>query len=533
MTHLYADPTDLAAELSQIPPEYQETFRQTIAQELTELEQNQTDSDILHYLRQRREAFRRGGYIRPDGRHGLLDLPPEALYEQALPALARQQRAAAHHPRWSRPTLVKVGLLAGAALIFLFMLLRGRIERLEQDAVTPTPLPAADATLTVMPTPPLPDIEGSAGALQTIGSLGGALTLGRPSLLELHYAQSEETLALPIDPSQPTTRGELRYNAAVMASDSPVAVWLWGTVLNYALGIPDNLVRPLAIGDRLTLRTDTGAALSFIISEAGRAHYYDSGRLFSQNRLGLTLFALPAAAADDVAYARARYDFSAETASAASSYHVGESFPFGQDAVWQVLTVQSSQETEGTIRIVIKGEIKNATLPLNTETILLSLYTNTEQTAAIPLKIDAAGAWEAIFRFPTTAAGQPLWVELRTTASGDLARVALGDIPHPLDHLQIETPVAVWDAPTGTALLFFHLHNVGEGGIYLTPDFIQYPLTEGGDAHVMNGQVTPRLPLWLQPGETARLNVTFRPLTSSVQMQIGADLWQITGFPLP
>lgn len=243
-------------------------------------------------------------------------------------------------------------------------------------------------------------------------------------------------------------------------------------MLNYALGIPDNLVRPLAIGDRLTLRTDTGAALSFIISEAGRAHYYDSGRLFSQNQLGLTLFALPAAAADDVAYARARYDFSAETASAASSYHVGESFPFGQDAVWQVLTVQSSQETEGRIRIVIKGESKNATLPLNTETSLLSLYTNTEQTAAIPLEIDAAGAWEAIFRFPTTAAGQPLWVELRTTASGDLARVALGDIPHPLDHLQIETPVAVWDAPTGTALLFFHLHNVGEGGIYLTPDFI-------------------------------------------------------------
>lgn len=538
MTQPYTSTTDLdlMAELSQIPPEYQETFRQTIAQELAEAEQNQTDSDILHYLRQRREAFRRGGYIRPDGRPGLLELPPEALYEQALPALARQQRAAAHQPRWSRPTLVKMGLLVGAALLFLFLLLRGRAGQQEADAFTATPQSAAVAVLTVTPTPPLPDIDGGAGALQTIGSLGGALTLGRPSLLQLHYAQSEETLALAIDPSQPTTRGELRYNAAVMASDNPVAVWLWGTVLNYALGVPDNLVRPLAAGDRLTLHTDTGAALSFVVSETGSGRYYDSGRLFSQNRLGLTLFALPATTADDVVYARARYDLSAETVPMISLYEVGESFPLGPDAAGQILVVRMSQEADGTIRIVITGTIETTTSPSSTnnpDANLLSLYTTTEQTAAVPLEITATGAWEAISRLPAGAAGQPLWAELRAADTGDLARVVLGNVPHPLDQLQVETTVAVWDVPTGTARLTLRLQNGGEGGIYLSPDFIQFPSSEGGDAYAVNGQVIPRLPLWLRAGETAGLTVTFRPLTSSVQVQIGADLWQVTGFPPP
>ena len=46
---------DIDQELSEIPSEYQETFRQTIGRELAEAEQNRTDTDILNYLRSRRD----------------------------------------------------------------------------------------------------------------------------------------------------------------------------------------------------------------------------------------------------------------------------------------------------------------------------------------------------------------------------------------------------------------------------------------------------------------------------------------------
>ncbi len=40
-------------ELSEIPPEYQEIFRQTIKQEIVDSDKNRTDTDTLLYLRQR------------------------------------------------------------------------------------------------------------------------------------------------------------------------------------------------------------------------------------------------------------------------------------------------------------------------------------------------------------------------------------------------------------------------------------------------------------------------------------------------
>ena len=84
----YNTDINLEQELSEIPPEYQDIFRQTIEQELADTEQNQTDTDILACLRQRRDDFKRGGFIRPDGRPGVVALNPETMYEQALPELA-------------------------------------------------------------------------------------------------------------------------------------------------------------------------------------------------------------------------------------------------------------------------------------------------------------------------------------------------------------------------------------------------------------------------------------------------------------
>ena len=78
------DDLDVQQELSQIPPEYQDIFRQALEQELIDLGQDQTDTDVLHYLRRRRDDFRGGGFIRPDGRPGLVVADVEMLYEQGV-----------------------------------------------------------------------------------------------------------------------------------------------------------------------------------------------------------------------------------------------------------------------------------------------------------------------------------------------------------------------------------------------------------------------------------------------------------------
>ena len=70
--------------LARIPVEYQETFRQTILQEMGDNKQDQTDKDMLLYLRQRRQAFQNGQYIDPNGRLGQLPLSRQELHAQGV-----------------------------------------------------------------------------------------------------------------------------------------------------------------------------------------------------------------------------------------------------------------------------------------------------------------------------------------------------------------------------------------------------------------------------------------------------------------
>jgi hypothetical protein len=382
--------------------------------------------------------------------------------------------------------------------------------------------------LTPTAAPALPAITGAEETLQTIGGLGGALTLGRPSALELHYRRAEETIALAIDPSRPTPRGELRYNAAVMQSDNPVAVWLFGTVLNYAIGLPDGLVRGLAPGDRIILSTDTGASLPFVVTEQRTGANYEAGRLLSQNRIGLTLFSLPAPAPDDVAYALASYDAAAEAEAGSGQvvYDVGDSFSLGAAGAISLTGVQFEHLAGKDFRIVVSGRYE---MPAG-ETAVLSLAAGGEQTMAIELTPDEMGVWQAAFTLPAAVVGQPLLAELRTLPDGDLALVGLGEVPDLLAQLQVTIPTAVWDPVSGQAVLSVSILNPAAGAVYLGRDFIQFA-PQGGDAYELTGQVTPGLPTLIGPGETLGLTVTFLPISTSAQVQIGPGLWQVAGFP--
>lgn len=531
---------NIEQELSEIPPEYQDAFRQAIERELADTEQNRTDTDILNYLRQRRDDFKRGGFIRPDGRPGMVALNPDTMYEQALPELAQSSLSEPDDTAERRRTLIKIGVFVGVALLFLFFVFRGRAQREgEQEATaegTPVAEVAGEGTPTAgtaAPTPPLPEITGVDDSLQTIGSLGGALTIGRPSAIELHYSRTEETIALAIDPSKPTPKGEMRYSEATMLSDNPVAVWLFGTVLNYAIGIPDSMVRNLEPGDRITLSTDTGASLRFVVAETGQGANYEAGRLLSQNRLGLTLFALPAVAEDDVSFAFANYDVASEEGQGQVAYEIGDNFALSAGGELQVSAVKFSHTVDGSIRIVVKGATNNLD---DSQSVMLSLTSSNEQTTAVPLAPDEDGAWQAAFSLPDTMTSLLLLAEFRVLPGGSLAVVQLGEVPRLIEQLQVEITGAWWDREPEQITMMLSVHNSGEEAVYLGSEFIQIPerydvTSEGGDAYEVIMQVTPRLPALIEPGKTLGLTVTFPWHAPTVRLQIGADLWEMANIP--
>ena len=527
-------------ELSEIPPEYQDAFRQALERELTDSEQNRTDTDILHYLRGRRDDFKRGGFIRPDGRPGMVTLNPETMYEQALPELAQSSLGEPDNTVERRRTLIKIGVFVGVALVFLFFVFRGRAQR-EDEQVSPaagTPVAeiAGEGTPTAgtaAPTPPLPEITGVDDSLQTIGSLGGALTIGRPSAIEIYYGRTEETIALAIDPSKPTPKGEMRYNETTMLSDNPVAVWLFGTVLNYAIGIPDSMVRNLKPGDRITLSTDTGASLNFIVAETRQGANFEAGRVLSQNRLGLTLFSLPASAEADVSFALANYDIASEEEQGQPVYGLDEQIALPGVGTLTITAVAVSHDTNGDIRIVVGGSAGDLS---DSQTVMLSLAAHNEQTTAVALTIEESGSWQTSFILPDTIAGHPLLAEVRTLPDSNLTMVQLGDAPRLGEQLDIGITDAWWEEEMMQLVFTASITNTGEGDVYLGSDSIQLPeriesTTEGGDAYEFSGQVTPSLPRLIHPGETVGIRVTFLPQAPSVRVQIGSDLWEITDIP--
>ena len=528
---------DLEQELSEIPAEYQEAFRHALEQELQEGEHDRTDTDRLHYLRQRRSAFQQGSYIRPDGRPGMVQLSADALYEQGFADLLHPSDAGANEQSERRQTIFKVAGLLLAVCLFLFWAVRARAQRAEARTIPPTETVAvvSAAIPTPQPTAALPEITGADETLKTVGGLGGTLTLGRPSSLELHYASTEETIALPIDPSRPTNKGELRYDEARMLSDNPVAVWLFGTVMNYAIGIPEAMVRNLQPGDRLTVNTDTGAILHFIVSEQWVGANHETGRWLSQNRTGVTLFALPASAETEVAFVFASYDLLSEAAASAPLHTVGEVVALDQNDTFQIETIVYEHTESGALQIELSGKAAlGSSKQQAAQPLWLALSATWGQSDAIALTPETDGSWTATFTLPDAALGVPLFAELRALPS-HVVTVALDAVPELADQLEISVSAAQWQPKQQTASITVTIHNPSLSKIYLSSDSVSLSHPQGGDAldltlQPING-LQP-LPVLLLAGETLTETVTFLTTQSPIHLQIGTDRWEISGIPI-
>lgn len=310
-----------------------------------------------------------------------------------------------------------------------------------------------------------------------------------------------------------------------MLSDNPVAVWLFGTVLNYAIGIPDSMVRNLEPGDAVTLNTDTGAALRFLVAETQQGANYEAGRLLSQNRLGLTLFALPAVGEAEVAFAFANYDVMSEENMTQLTSGLGDPVSFSTGGEVAVNDMTYSHTANGELRIVVSGTVNSLDAD---QSIFLSLTVGSDQTAAVQLTPDKNDIWAAEFTLLAGGVGEAVLAEFRSLQDGQLAVVRLGEVPRLIDRLEIEITRAWWEVAAEQAVVAISLHNPEEGAVYISPDFIHFP---GGDAYEGRWQAAPGLPFLIGPGETTEITVSFLPQTVSVQIQIGAGLWEVAEIP--
>ncbi len=505
---------ELQAELRRIAPDYQEAFRETLLREARAAEKDQTDSDILAYLRQRHTEFQNGDYIQPDGKPATALLAREQMYDQALGTITRDVVGDQATGAERRTLLLKGGVFALLIFAVAAFVFAGQRSRAAAQEGTPTPTGEATAAA-ALPTPTLLAPGGADAALQTIGGLGGSLTLGRPGALEIHYTSGAKVVALPIDPARISSKGELPYDAAQMRSDSPVAVWVFGTVLNYALGLPPHLVTALSVGDRLRLHTDTGATLAFVIVETGVRASHETNALLSQDRVGATLFALPAPDAAAVPVALAGYDLAAEEAGTAVSQQVDA--PFGAGNGMQLTAVTYAHTDAGDLAVTVTGKgMGEGTL---------ALYGASQQTTAVT--IPAADPWQVEFTLPGSMVGEGMTAVYRQPLTGASAFIQLGTAPDLVaEQLDVAAPTAYWQPATGEVVVTVVASNPGPGLVRLPADYIQIVNGEGGDAY----RAILMRPIWIAAGERVAVTVSFPHAGAEVPalLQIGEWLWRVT-----
>lgn len=520
-------------ELANIPPEFQEVFRNAVSEEMS-LAGLTTDPEKLAFLRQKEDEIRGGAFIRPDGRAGLVTLSPDEKYDDlALNQMTQDFEANTEEKeKERRGNILKVVGLVVIALLFVAFAFSGQGADEEVDALEPGGTPASDAIVNdsdngspTATSGPLPETLGNADTLQLVGGSGGSLTIGRPAAIELHYSATEEVVALAIDPSQTTNRGELQYQEDIMLSDNPLAVWLFGTVLNYGIGIPDNMVRQLEEGDLIVLNTDTGASLRFIVTETGIKPNYATTDILSQGRTGMTLFALPAVSEERVAVAFAAYDMAQETIDLEPSWEISDTIPLNNMEL-SINWIKFSQTLEGQLSITVEGTAGGEN---GRNTVLLSLSSRFEQTESNELSLTGETAtWSSSFLMSPDVQGANLLAEIRVFPGGVVETVHLGEVPHLVDGLQVMILDPLWDTEKGEATLRLSFHNDGEGTIRIAPDYLQVT-SEGGDVPIVTNLA---LPILIEPKGTTILEVLFVPtVPQNVHLRVGINLWEIVGFP--
>lgn len=504
---------------SQIEPTYRQAFERWLDGRLTGAADEETELRIINQLIPLMES----GQLIVDDRGRENQLTGGVVYDDhVIAAKLRRQEAAVQKSR--RDKIVGAFLVIGALVVLLFVL--GVFSSGGNKAETAG---VAEETPEVAPT--ATPIRES--VLEMADELGGRVQLGQPRTIEIRHKATEENVTLAIVPVEVDENGLIRYFAPDEEDAESVAVWVFGTVINYVFGIPEKLVQSLSPEDTIYMRTATGAVYAFTVTEQFTAEPQEV-ELFSQRRgPGLTLFALPSST-EPVPVARAVYLAANEEITRLEAVAtVGEELNIG-DVSFSVAKVTVNETLDGLLDVQVSGHMGANDTPNQSDPMLISLVSLTGQYApATGNQLYAgptAGVWQARWQLPPELLLGNTRLQVIPLYGGSTS-VTLGRLPQPGEALQMTVVGADWDETAAEAVLTIRVRNSSEGTARLAD--AQFHLSQqGGD---VSKTTDPILPILLDPGEQVALQLHFRPTMSGlpVLLQAGRSLWEIDHLPVP
>ena len=321
---------------------------------------------------------------------------------------------------------------------------------------------------------------------------------------------------------------------------SSIAVWLYGTVINYVVGLPyaqntESLLAGLTSADRILLSLDNGSVLAFGTPQIQRIDAADLSPIKEQNKPGLTLVLLESEQATRL-IVQARY--------------LPEESIFSQDQRVDGLKVEIMEthveEDNATLYFIIEYQVTNESgAEMNATFFDMVLEDSAGQRYTLdPTATDWGqhGALTSIVAPGGTAAGSAgyavprampspvTWIFRSDTVSANSTRFALTyEPPQPGPALpDVELSDVFDDVTRNVIVINGTIYNDGESPLVVTLDNIKF--TFGGGTGTLQAS-TPLLPWNIGPDGFQDFEVQFsRPQgTDSVILEILGFTYRIEG----
>ncbi len=438
-------------------------------------------------------------------------------------------------PRLPRPLVIAGGVLGGLVLLIVgFFVVRSLVAPSEGPGPEETPLgtPIVSPLPTVMVSPLVVEVGESQVplAVPTLLEVGGGSFSVQPSV-----PQADDPWAIGVD--RPDT-----------------AVWLYGTVVNYVLGLQPTdenreMMEGIQKGDRITLRLSGGTTLTFL-ALLPREVPAGSEDLFDQTQPRLTLILL-----DPTTWTVVRADFEAavEPTPAAGEAAVGVGQPVQVGDV-RVVVLEGHAErggaglAPGTMLYFVEISVRNTgSVSLLPDAFLMMLedgvgnrYGPSPDAASAgdygPLP-DAIGPGQeakgsVAYIVPESLAGPTLtWIFSPAPTSELRARFSIPYTPptSPAPLPEVEVLDAFLGEGGSTLHVVAEIYNPGADLLTVTADDVSLSSSAGPGELEM---AAPPFPWTIPGGESREVELQFaRPGASTAIVTILGYTFEISGMP--
>lgn len=459
----------------------------------------------------------------PEAGQPLLPPPPSLTPAYAVPPAPAPAPAA---PRVFPPTWALLLIVMGVLLVIVAAV--GTLLTNQRARPTGGAEPqVVDKLATFVSPPTLP------AGLAVLQENGNPLPASIPLSLRL---REQDFVVVPV------TLEERRWPIPASPADGQT-VWIYGTVVNYVIGIPasemtESLLAGLDSTARITVTLNNGVQLVFGSPQARRLPANDTSAL-GQERPGLTLVLLGGTASDRL-IVQARY-LPEEGVTAGNAQRV---------STVQVAVADSGVVSEGSALryFVVEYEVTNTgTEPVDPNLFDMALEDGLGQRYAINAEATASGetgplltlipagnsaSGSAGYQVPRDLTPPLTWLFRADPTSGETARFSLPyQPPAPAPgQPQVELTGAFVDGRRDVIVINGVARNIGESALQVSFESIK--LTSSAGPSVLQAS-TPALP-WTLPGGGQQLfELQFsRPAgVSSVLLDMLGFTFQIEGLP--